>query len=354
MSGAVTDGTALPLAVTMGDPAGIGPEIAVQAWFSRRQTGVGPFVVLADVDLMRQRTRRHGADSGTVMPVDELADAAICFDEHLPVLHVPLARASRPGAPDPANAPAVIAVIERAVEAVMRGEAAAVVTNPIAKSVLQAAGFAHPGHTEFLAALADAHVPGTRHTPVMMIASDALNVVPLTIHIPLGDVPGAVTSSGIVATVRIMNEALRRDFALAAPRIAVAGLNPHAGEDGRMGHEEIGIIAPAIAQLRQEGLHVTGPHPADTLFHAARRTGYDAALCMYHDQALIPVKTLAFDTGVNVTLGLPFVRTSPDHGTAFDIAGTGTASPSSLIAALRLARTMSERRRASRQKAAHG
>jgi 4-hydroxythreonine-4-phosphate dehydrogenase len=218
------------------------------------------------------------------------------------------------------------------------------VTNPIAKSVLYAAGFAHPGHTEFLAALGERHAPGRRFHPVMMLAAPELRIVPLTVHIPLAEVPRAISRGLIFETVRTTWDALRRDFAIAQPRIAVTGLNPHAGEGGAIGAEERQVIAPAILELQSEGLTVTGPHPADTLFHAAARRGYDAVIAMYHDQALIPVKTLAFDTAVNVTLGLPFVRTSPDHGTAFDIAGQGRASPESLIAALKLAHDIAARR----------
>ena len=240
----------------------------------------------------------------------------------------------------------MIGAIDAATAAVMAGAARAVVTNPIAKSVLYAAGFSHPGHTEYLAALAERAHPGARCTPVMMLASDELRVVPLTVHVPVAAVPRLITAALIDATVRTTHAALQSDFAIAAPRIAVAGLNPHAGEHGSIGTEDRDVIAPAVVKLRRDGLDVTGPHSADTLFHAAARTGYDVVIAMYHDQALIPLKTLAFDSGVNVTLGLPFVRTSPDHGTAFDIAGQGKASPESLIAALRLADTLSTRRAA--------
>jgi 4-hydroxythreonine-4-phosphate dehydrogenase len=263
------------------------------------------------------------------------------------VVPIPLARPVEPGRPDPANGAAVIAAIEQATAAVVRGEAAAVVTNPIAKGVLYKAGFTHPGHTEFLADLASRLVGNGPWRPVMLLASDELRVVPLTIHIPLAEVPKALSQELIVETACILNDALVRDFGLGVerrPRIAVTGLNPHAGEDGAMGTEEQTIIAPAIASLRQQGLDVTGPHPADTLFHAEARAGYDAVIAMYHDQALIPIKTLAFDRAVNVTLGLPFVRTSPDHGTAFDIAGTGKASAASLSAALDLAAQMAANR----------
>ena len=242
---------------------------------------------------------------------------------------------AQPGKGDPANAPAILESIERAVEFTLSGQAHAVVTNPIAKSTLYAAGFKYPGHTEYLGALSAA--AGHAGEAVMMIWSEALAVVPVTIHIALAAVPGMLNKSLIERTARIVDKDLRQRFGLQRPRIAVAGLNPHAGEAGAMGREDLDVIAPAIAALRAEGLDIVGPKPADTMFHAKARASYDVALCMYHDQALIPAKTLAFDTGVNVTLGLPFIRTSPDHGTAFDIAGRGLADPSSLIAALKLA-----------------
>jgi 4-hydroxythreonine-4-phosphate dehydrogenase len=234
----------------------------------------------------------------------------------------------------------VIAAIEAATAAVAAGHASAIVTAPISKETLYATGFPFPGHTEFLAELAARHRPGQTFHPVMMLACDQLRVVPLTIHIPLQDVPGRITADLLTSTARILAADLTRYFGLARPRIAIAGLNPHAGEGGTIGREEVEVIAPAIARLRGEGLDIAGPLSADTMFHAAARARYDAAICMYHDQAHLPIKTLAFDEGVNVTLGLPFVRTSPDHGTAFDIAGTGKARPDSFIAALRLAAKM--------------
>lgn len=334
-----------PLAVTMGDPAGVGLELTGMAWLRRHAEGLPAFVMLGSVAALRERCAALGLDIPIALVPDPRAAMSV-FATSLPVIDMAPANPARPGVADPANGAAVIASIERAVGAVVNGEAAAVVTNPIAKSVLYRAGFRHPGHTEFLADLARRHYPDAPCEPVMMIASDSLNVVPLTIHIPLKAVPGAITTSSIIATSRIIAAALRRDFGIAHPRIVVAGLNPHAGEDGAIGSEDRDIIAPAIAELRAEGIDVTGPHPADTLFHAARRSSYDCVLGMYHDQVLIPAKTLAFDTGVNVTLGLPFVRTSPDHGTAFDIAGKGIASPASLIAAMKLAMRMSERRAA--------
>ena len=324
-----------PLAVSMGDPAGIGPEITLRAWLERNERGLEPFVLYADKDAVLERARLLGL-SVPVAPVGAAGEALDVFGSALPVLHAPLAVRARAGVGDAANRGAIIGAIEAATAAVVRGEASAIVTNPIAKHVVLADDFPFPGHTEFLAALAERHY-GRSYRPVMMLASSELRVVPLTVHCALAAVPKAITRGLIFETVRTTYTALKRDFGIAAPRIAIAGLNPHAGEEGSMGREEIDVIAPAIADLRAEGLSVTGPHSADTLFHAAARRTYDAVIAMYHDQALIPLKTLAFDEGVNVTLGLPFVRTSPDHGTAFDIAAQGRASPASLIAALKLA-----------------
>jgi 4-hydroxythreonine-4-phosphate dehydrogenase len=320
----------------MGDPAGIGLEISLKAWAGRFTEGLAPFVLFADPAAVVERAR-HLSLEVPIAPVEGLAQAAETFKTALPVRPVPLSVPARPGMPDPANAPAVIAAIEDAVAAVAGGEAAALITSPIAKHVLAVAGFPYLGHTEFLAALAERHWRGQRFHSVMMLAAGPFRVVPLTVHCPLADVPKAVTREKIIETVRIVHEALKRDFAVARPRIAVTGLNPHAGEEGSMGREEIEVIVPAIAELQAAGLAVTGPHPADTLFHAAARASYDAALAMYHDQALIPFKTVAFEDGVNVTLGLPFVRTSPDHGTAFDIAPQGRASAQSFIESLKLA-----------------
>ncbi len=289
--------TPRPIALTMGDPAGIGPEIAAAAMAALE--GRIPIRFVADRSTMA---------------------AAI------------------PGKPDGAHAPAIIRAIERGVEMVRSGECSALVTNPIAKKVLIDAGFGFPGHTEFLG-----HLTGAPRA-VMMLAIEGLRVVPVTVHEPLAKVPALLTEDLIVETARITAAALQRDFGIAAPRLALAGLNPHAGEGGAMGREEETVIRPAIARLQADGLSVTGPHPADTLFHVAARARYDAALCMYHDQALIPLKTIDFDRGVNVTLGLPIIRTSPDHGTAFDIAGKGIANPASLIAAIELAADLAARR----------
>lgn len=342
-SGAGALPTARPLALSMGDPAGIGLDIALAAWHRREEHALPPFVLFGDVEPIAARAHALGYRKTPIETVSDLPGAADVFRTHLPVRPVPCPAPVIAGQPDTANAPAVIGAIEAAVGAVCDGDASAVVTNPIAKSVLQAHGFPHPGHTEFLGVLAATHF-GVDVKPVMLLASRELNVVPLTVHIPLASVPAAITLEAITETARILHSALRIDFGISAPRIAVTGLNPHAGEQGTMGKEEERVVAPAIAALIREGLTVTGPHPADTLFHDAARRTYDAVLAMYHDQALIPIKTLAFDSGVNVTLGLPFVRTSPDHGTAFPLAGTGAAHATSLIEALKYADAIAARR----------
>jgi 4-hydroxythreonine-4-phosphate dehydrogenase len=320
-----------PLAMTMGDPAGIGPELALAAW--RDRTPGAPFVVFAPPSLLAAAAKR----AGRAIPIIETdpAGANAAFMNGLPVVPLKSAVEDTPGRPSAANAAATIESIERAVEAIRHGKARAVVTNPIAKAVLYQAGFKHPGHTEYLGELAKAW--GAPAFPVMMIWSETLAVVPVTIHIPLADAPKALTAELIIKTARVVDRDLTARFGVARPRLAVAGLNPHAGEGGAMGREEITIIKPAIETLKVEGIDAVGPLPADTMFHPKARARYDVALAMYHDQCLIPIKTLAFDEGVNVTLGLPFVRTSPDHGTAFDIAGKGLANPASLIAALKLA-----------------
>jgi 4-hydroxythreonine-4-phosphate dehydrogenase len=310
----------------MGDPAGVGGEIAVAAWRSGALTR--PFVMIDD-------PARIAALGAPVAPIDDPSEAAAVWSTAVPVLPEPLPRPVSPGRQDRTAAPSVVRSIERAVALTMQGRAAAVVTNPINKAALyDGAGFAFPGHTEFLA-----HLAGVERS-VMMLASPLLKAVPVTIHVSLLDAIRRLTTEEIVATVRIVHAALIGDFAIAAPRIAVSGLNPHAGEGGAMGREEIEIIVPALDALRTEGIETTGPLPADTMFQDRARARYDAAVCMYHDQALIPIKTLDFDRGVNVTLGLPFIRTSPDHGTAYDIAGRGVARPDSLIEALKLADAM--------------
>jgi 4-hydroxythreonine-4-phosphate dehydrogenase len=327
----------LPLALTMGEPAGIGGEIALKAWL-RRGEGVPPFYVIDDPDRLAALAQRLGWP----VPIGRLAapdDAPVMFPHSLPVLAIGGSPRAEPGRPDPADAPLVIGAIDAAVADVRRGRAAAVVTNPINKDALYRAGFRHPGHTEYLAELA-----GTGASALMMLVCPELRVVPVTIHLALRQAIEQLSGAAIVHAGRLTHQALVRDFGIAAPVIACAGLNPHAGEAGALGREDIDIIMPAIAELRAAGIDARGPLAADTMFHAAARPGYDAALCMYHDQALIPVKTIDFDGAVNVTLGLPFIRTSPDHGTAFDIAGSGMARPDSLIAALRLAAAMAARR----------
>jgi 4-hydroxythreonine-4-phosphate dehydrogenase len=331
----------LPLALTMGEPAGIGGEIALQAWL-RRGTGVPPFYVIDDAGRLAALAGRLGwkVPIGLLDAArDPARDALAMFAEALPVLPVGGSPRALPGRPDPADAALVTGAIEAAVAQVRGGRAAAIVTNPINKDALYRAGFRHPGHTEYLAELAG---PGAR--AVMMLACAELRVVPVTIHLALRQAIEELTGAAIVHAGRVTHQALVRDFDIAAPVIAVAGLNPHAGEAGALGREDIDIIMPAIAELRAQGIDARGPMAADAMFHVAARRGYDAALCMYHDQALIPVKTIDFDGAVNVTLGLPFIRTSPDHGTAFDIAGSGAARPDSLIAALKLAAVMAARR----------
>ena len=326
-----------PLALTLGDPAGIGPDITLRAFRAREREAIPPFVLLGDPGRLLDRAKALGL-AVRIETVDDMRSGAALFADALPVLPINLPGPVTPGRPDVACGRAVQQSIEDAVRLVLQGEASAVVTNPVSKAMLYRGGFAFPGHTEYLASLA-ANGGKVPH-PVMMLAAGPLRVVPVTIHIPLKSVPGALSKALVLATIEIADADLRRYFGIARPRLAVTGLNPHAGEDGGLGREEIDVIAPAIEAARAKGLDVTGPHPADTLFHDAARASYDAAICMYHDQALVPFKTLAFADGVNVTLGLPFIRTSPDHGTAFAIAGTGKASPRSLIEALRLADAM--------------
>ncbi|MER9755917.1 4-hydroxythreonine-4-phosphate dehydrogenase PdxA [Mesorhizobium sp. M0166] len=329
----------LPLALSVGDPSGVGPEIAIAAWRARDSAGVPSFYLLADPALIAARAHRRGTDIAIVETTP--AQAPGVFSRALPVVALAARFVDGPGRSDPANAAGIIEAIDRAVADCLAGRAAAVVTCPIAKKPLYDAGFRFPGHTEYLAHLASLHT-GTEATPVMLLAGPDLRTVPVTIHIALAEVPKALTTDLIVATGRITAADLANRFGIAKPRLAIAGLNPHAGEGGAMGTEDERIVRPSIDRLRQEGIDAFGPLPADTLFHARARAGYDVALCMYHDQALIPAKTLAFDEAVNVTLGLPFVRTSPDHGTAFDIAGKGIARADSLIAALKLARLLAD------------
>ncbi|CUH62762.1 4-hydroxythreonine-4-phosphate dehydrogenase 1 [Thalassovita gelatinovora] len=318
-----------PIALSCGEPAGVGPEIAFRAWELLGDSL--PFFYIGDP--------RHLPQTAPVVSIDAAEDANEACRRGIPVLRHDFPAAARPGQPDPANAQGVIDVIARGVELTQSGAASALCTLPIHKKALKdGADFAYPGHTEYLAALADVD------RVVMMLASDELRVVPTTIHIAINAVPKQLTADLLTETIRITHAALRRDFGLDNPRLAVAGLNPHAGEGGTMGHEEIDLIIPVLDRLRAEGLHLDGPKSADTMFHSAARSHYDAAICMYHDQALIPIKTIDFAGGVNVTLGLPFIRTSPDHGTAFDIAGKGLADPTSTIAALKLAAKMAANR----------
>jgi 4-hydroxythreonine-4-phosphate dehydrogenase len=313
------------LALTSGEPAGIGPDITIKAWLRRDELNLPAFYWLGDAASLRARTKALGADVSLAEVRPE--EAGDIFPNALPVVPTGHAATARPGHPDDSSAGVAMASIRQAVADVTAGRASAVVTNPIAKHVLYHAGFRHPGHTEYLAELAA--TKGATPQPVMMLWSPVLAVVPVTIHVSLREALAQLSSDLIVTTARIVVAGL-----------AMSGLNPHAGEDGSIGTEEKTIVAPAVEILRGEGIDVRGPLPADTMFHEAARRTYDCAICMYHDQALIPIKTLAFEDAVNVTLGLPFIRTSPDHGTAFDIAGTDKPNPSSLIAALRLAARM--------------
>ncbi len=327
-----------PLALTMGEPAGIAGEIAIKAWHAPDGRPVPSFCMIGDPDWLRAEAHRVKSHLH-VIEVGSMAEASKRFFEGLPVLPERLAVKATPAKSDARNAQAVVASIRQAVALALSGDAAGVVTNPIHKATLYGAGFKFPGHTEFLAELCG----GAK--PVMMLAIDGLRVVPVTVHLSLAAACRALTTEAIVTAAATAHEALRKDFGIAAPRLAIAALNPHAGEGGAMGSEEQTIIVPAIGELQKRGIDAKGPHPADTLFHAAARARYDAAICMYHDQALIPLKTLDFAGGVNATLGLPIVRTSPDHGTAFDIAGQDKANPSSLLAALRLAARIATQRK---------
>ena len=331
-----------PLAIALGDPAGVGPELIAAAFAARHEAGLAPFFAVGGAATLAAAARARGL-ALAVESIGHPEEAAAVFPRALPVFGA-MDAASRPGAPDDAGAQAAFASLRQATEIVRLGAARALVTMPVAKAALAVAGFAFPGQTEFLASAC----ARPEDDAVMMLAGPSLRAVPLTVHCALAEVPGLLTTAMIVRKARIVHEALRRDFGLAAPRLAVAGLNPHAGESGRFGTEEEAIIAPAVAALREQGLDVTGPVPGDALFTPRARAGYDAALAMYHDQALIPLKALEFDEGVNVTLGLPIVRTSPDHGTAFDIAGQGIAHPGATIAAIRMAGTIAANR------AAHG
>jgi len=332
-----------PLALSMGDPGGIGGEIALMAWLRRRDETVPAFFLIDDPE----RIARIAAALEWPVPVATVqtpGEAASCFDTALPVLPVGMPVPWRPGQADPALAGAVRAALDLGIDQASSGAASGLVTNPIHKKTLYDAGFAYPGHTEYLAARTGAE----SHAMMLAVADGpggpGLRTVPATIHVALAEAVGALTTDHLVSQGRLIDAALRRDFGIARPRIAVAGLNPHAGEGGAIGREDLTVVAPAVERLRAMGIDARGPLPADTLFHARARIGYDAALCMYHDQALIPVKTIDFDRGVNITLGLPIIRTSPDHGTAMDIAGSGTARPDSLVAALHMAAGMATAR----------
>ncbi len=327
-----------PLAVSLGDPAGIGPEVIVEAWTRRLSDGLSAFAVLGGAEVLRAVAAARDLTC-PIIEIAEPADAAEAFARGLPVLDGENGEYT-PGAPNEAGAALALQSLAEATRLVLSGKASALVTAPVAKSQLAKVGFDFPGQTEFLSAACGKKADDS----VMMLAGPSLRTVPLTVHMALGDVPAALSSDLIINKAQIVARALVRDFGIPSPHLAIAGLNPHASEDGRFGHEEAGIISPAIEALRETGMDVSGPHPADALFTPRSRKGYDAALCMYHDQALIPLKALEFDEGVNATLGLPIIRTSPDHGTAFDIAGKGLADAGAMIAAIRMAADCAKRR----------
>lgn len=322
------------LAVSLGDPAGIGPEVVAKAWDSRKTLSLPPFVAVGDPRSLSE------VWDGPIAVVSDPAEARAAFSEGLPLLAVPAATASTPGQPNNAGAHCSLDSLELAVGLARSGSCAGVITGPVAKHQLYSIGFSHPGQTEFVAERCGV----SSSNVAMMLAGPTLRTVPVTTHLPLRDVPAVLTAGLIEARGRVTLRGLQRSFGIANPRLAVAGFNPHAGEGGALGREEMDVIEPAIAALRAEGWDVTGPHPADTMFHASARARYDAALCMYHDQALIPLKALHFEEGVNLTLGLPIIRTSPDHGTAFDIAGQDRADPRAMAAAIRMAATCAQHR----------
>jgi 4-hydroxythreonine-4-phosphate dehydrogenase len=341
IAGSSQAGRDAPVAVTLGDPAGIGPDIVILSWLLRNARECPPFFAVGDAALYAQRAASFSAGPEfKAETIGSPGEAHAVFASALPVLPLKKPMGSvRAGRPDSAHAAAITASIEQAVALTLSGSASAAVTAPIAKHVLLAQGFSHPGHTEFLGELARRH-GFSDCFPVMLMASERLKAVPVTVHIPLRDVPAALTKERLIQTAEVTDAGLKRYFGIEKPRLAICGLNPHAGEKGEIGREEIEIIEPAVAVLHARGIMASGPAPADTLFHEEARQGFDAVLAMYHDQALIPFKTLSFEDGVNVTLGLPFIRTSPDHGTAFSLAGTGRANPASFIEALRLASRM--------------
>ncbi len=328
-----------PLAVSMGEPAGIGPDIILKAHALSQVQALPAFVVVGCAQTLRQRSQSPGHASAQITVISSVAEAAHAFAAgDLPVLDMPLSAAATPGRPAAANSNCVIGWIDEAARLALQGSVSGVVTGPIQKETLYASGFSHQGHTDYLAHLAI----GAGHVaePVMMLSAGSLRTVPLSVHIALKDVAAAITQEEIIKQARIISHGLKHYFALTSPRIAIAGLNPHAGENGNIGSEDKDIIKPAVEALKREGIGAFGPVAADTLFHEEARAGFDCALCMYHDQALIPVKTLGFHEGINTTLGLPFVRTSPDHGTALELAATGRANPSSFMAALKQAAAM--------------
>ncbi|MFM7083785.1 MAG: 4-hydroxythreonine-4-phosphate dehydrogenase PdxA [Hyphomicrobium sp.] len=332
-----------PIAVTMGDPSGIGPEIIIKSYVKKREYSLPPFVVFGCPKTIKARARLLNLECA-IKEVASVATSSPFFTNELPVIPVNLIHDATPGKPNPENAKSIIECITMATQATINGDAAAIVTNPISKAVLHRSGFKYPGHTEFLAYLAETYTGDKKFLPIMMLVSQHLRVVPVTIHIPVSEIPTHLSPSLIEQTLKTTWESLKYDFGIKNPRISVSGLNPHAGEDGTIGREEIVIIKPIIEKLKVSGINARGPYSADSLFTSVTRTTYDAAVCMYHDQALIPLKTLDFESGVNVTLGLPFVRTSPDHGTAFEISNSGIASPNSFISAIKLASEISERR----------
>jgi len=323
----------------MGDPSGIGPDILLQTWANRNKLDLPEFFVAGEIDFLARRAEQLELEIDFTEYQDTTNSSQLAV---LPLGHKITGEAGKISSGD---AKATIASIDRCVDLALEGKASGIVTCPINKKALYDEGFSHPGHTEYLGELASGH-NNREVKPVMMLAGPKLRTVPVTIHIPLKEVPEILTPEMIVETCKITTQDLEKQFGIKNPRLAVSGLNPHAGENGSMGKEDVAIIVPAIEELTKLGINVRGPLPADTMFHAAARETYDAAICMYHDQALIPAKTLGFDDAVNVTLGLPFIRTSPDHGTAYDLAGTGKANPSSFIAALKMANQMARRSKA--------
>ncbi len=330
----------LPIAVTIGEPSGVGPEVILKCWYKRAEYALPEFFVIGSAEIMKKTAAQLNLNI-PLRAINVPDQAENIFHSALPVLDLNISSEFEYGNPLPSTAPMVIGAIDKAVELILEGKARAMATAPIHKAALYKAGFTSPGHTEYLAKLATKHTNKPYH-PVMMLASEELCVVPLTIHIPLNEVPALLSKELIIETAQIIHNSMKKYFGLQFPSIAVSGLNPHAGENNSMGREDSEIIAPAIATLKQTAIRVSGPLPADTMFHKAARDKYDVALCMYHDQALIPIKTIDFDAGVNVTLGLPIVRTSPDHGTALNIAGKGLANPTSMINSLKLADRMSK------------